>query len=132
MHDQTAMREVHRLRHLLEELHPGTHGKTVRGGEDVDGSAVDELHRQIWAPLGRDPGVVESRNVPVLERGKRVALLLETLGDSSGPAIARQLEGNLALQRTVSAFGQPHSPHAAAAEFAHQAVRADVLADLKA
>ena len=87
----------------------------------------DEADR---AACDRDPGIVQTRNVWMFQRGEGVALLPQAFRDTSRPAEDRQLDCHLPLQCAVSALRQPNGAHATPAEFAQQLVWADVVTGL--
>ena len=46
----------------------------VQGAVLIDGLAIDELEREVGPAIFRDAGIVEPRDVGMLERGQDVAL----------------------------------------------------------
>ena len=128
MDDEPAVREGHRFGHLQQQ------GQTLRGPDlalaavVVDGQSLDVLQRHVRPPLGIQPGVVQTCDVRVFERGEDLALAREALGQARRPAQVGQFERHLALELTVGALGEPDVAHAAAADFAQQPVRPDQAA----
>ena len=119
------MRVGDRARHLQEELEPLPQVAAARLHVFVDRPAVDVFHRDERPPTVGGACVVEPRDVRVLERRQRVALLHQPLGDAACPAGTRQLQRHLPLPFAIGALCEPDATHAAGAEFAQQPVRPD-------
>ena len=86
--------------------------------------AFDIFKRQIGLSFRRQTGVVEPGNVGVHQAAQNVAFAGEAFGQLAlAQGAVRQLERDLALERAIDALGQPDLTHAAASEFAQQAVR---------
>ena len=126
VHDQARVRMSDRARHLQEQPQPGRHIERLARAVGVDALAFDVLQREIRLTVGREAGVVQPRDVRVLECGEDLALARQALAELGAPRHqARQLERHLAPLQHVGAFGQPHLAHAAFAEPADQFVRSD-------
>lgn len=108
------MRVRHRLRHLQQQPQPAGDRHRTGRAPGVDRLAPHKLQRQVRPPLVVGAGLVQAGDVRVLQRGQDVALACHALGQRVVPVHAGQLEGDLALVRAVSAFGQPDRTHAAA------------------
>src|SRR5687767_13295397 len=88
------------------------------------------LHREVRLACRAHTCVVESRDVRMSQRREDVALALEALDELTlARSLERQLQRHVALQLAIRALGEPHRAHAAAADFADQAIPADLLAD---
>ena len=85
---------------------------------------LDVLQRHEGAALSVQAGVVQARNVGVLQPGQDVALACKTLGQAGRPTQVRQLQRHLPLDAAIAALGQPHAAHAALAQRLQQAIRA--------
>ncbi|MFO1425682.1 MAG: hypothetical protein U1F11_01640 [Steroidobacteraceae bacterium] len=127
VHDEPPVRIGHGARDLQEQAQALPHPERVLVGVAVDGLAIDELHCDPRAAALADAGIVEARDVRVLQGGQAVALLAQPLRDARRPVVQRQLERDLALQRAVGALGEPHRAHAAAPELVHEPVGAERL-----
>ena len=87
---------------------------------------------RIRPAIAADAGVVQARDVGMLERGEQVALARHApRGLGHRPAHVRQFDGHAALEQTVDAFGHPHRAHTAAAQPARQPVGAHRAADVR-
>ena len=95
---------------------------------DIDRLAVDVLHCDVRTAVLIDPGVVEARDVRMLEQRTDVAFTRHALAEASGPRQPRQLQRNLPLEGAIGALGQPYAAHAAAADLVQQPIRTDALA----
>ena len=131
--DEVGMRELHRVHHLQQQLHALAGTELAGGAVRGDGLAFDVFQRQVGLPVVGLPGVVQPRDVRVHERTQDVALARKTLHQHAAlQAQHRQLQRHRALEHAVGALGQPDLAHAALAEHAEQAVRADGVAALEA
>ncbi len=123
------MRVRHRARDLQHEKHPRRHVEPAVLGEAVERLALDELEREPGLAVVGDAGVIQPRDVRVLERREDLALARQALGQPRAlPRAVRQLQRDAALLQQVGALGQPHAGHAAAAELADEPVGADPVA----
>jgi hypothetical protein len=112
--DEVGVRELHRGQDLGEELDPSPQVHPVLVAPDRDGTSVHVFHREVWQPVRADAGVVEARDVGMLEAGEDVPLTGEADGEvPSEPAHQGQLEGDLPGERAVVPLGEPHVRHAA-------------------
>ena len=126
MNHEPRVREADGLEYLAEQCDSRREVEAVPVAVLGDRYAVDQFHREERHALGGDARIVEPRDMLVLERGQEVALARETLGCGALglEARVRDLEGDLAEYRG-GLLGEPHGRHAAGAERADQAVRAD-------
>ena len=116
MHDQARVRERHRAQDVEEQLQLLAQVEPLGAAVFVRRDAVDVFEREIGTPAFVDAGVVEARDVRMLEAGEDFALARDALLDAAiHQAEVRQLERHLALDRAVDALGQPHGRCAAAA-----------------
>ena len=80
-------------------------------------------------PSARDAAVEQPRDVGMVERRENLSLGAEAVVIDLGvEAGAQQLERDLLLERAVGALGEEHARHAAAADLANDAIRADAPA----
>jgi hypothetical protein len=83
------------------------------------------LEREERPAARRHAGVVEARDLRMLERGQDVALARHPRDERGAqPRAARKFQRDLALQQTVGALGQPYGAHAARADTSQQPVGA--------
>ncbi len=114
---------------LQEEPEPLSHRQITRAAVGVDPLAPDILQRQPGLAFGRDAGVVQARDVRVLQRREDLAFARHALGQARAlPCTMRQFQRDLPTLQHVGAFGQPHAAHATAAQFADQPVGAEDIA----
>ncbi len=65
--------------------------------------------------------------------GEDLAFARHALGEPGAiPRAVRQLQRDRAIDEAIGALGQPHHPHAAAAQLAQQTIRPDHVARLSA
>jgi hypothetical protein len=124
MHHQALVRVGHRIEHLHEEAQALRQRLPRRPA--IKRLPLHALQRQPGL-LAVHPGVVQARDVRVLQAGEQVALARKALGQAR--TRARQLERDAAVQ-TLQALGAPDLRHAALAQQALEAVGADVLPGL--
>ena len=123
---QVGVGVLHRLQHLLQQLHAASHVEPAFVAVGGDRLAFDVLERQVGLAIVGQAGVVQPRDVRVGQAAEDVALALEALHQHAAPRMQqRQLERHAALQLAIGAFGQPDLAHAAAAQLVQQPVRAD-------
>ncbi len=126
MHHQVGVRMGDRLRDLEEQPQALAHAQSVAAAVGVDALAFDEFERQVGLAVVGHAGVVQPRDVRVLQRGQDLALARHALGQArASPRAVRELECDAAALQHVGAFGQPDRGHAAFANLAQQPVRAD-------
>ena len=77
---EPAVREGHRLRHLQQQRSRDLDVQCPLAAIDIDRLALDVLEREERPPLRIGAGVVQPRDVRVLERGQDVALTRHALG----------------------------------------------------
>lgn len=126
--DQAAVGEGHGREHLQKERqHPGRRPGLARHPL-VDGLAVHLLHGQIGLALGAEAGVVEPRDMRVLQTGQQIALVDEALAHALRrlQLAQRQLQGH-AAQHAAGLLGGPDHGHAALAQRRQQAVVGDAV-----
>ena len=92
----------------------------------VDWDAVDELHHQERsAPLVR-PTIEKTTDVRMLQLREDLAFAVETLPRLPiGERQRQQLEGDLLFEGAIVSLGQIDSRHAAAGDFANDAIRTE-------
>ncbi len=131
VHHQAAVRISHRPCHLHEQPELRPHAQPLDPAPGIDGLAVDVSQSQTWPAAVVHPGVVQPRDVRMLEQGVDVALARHAPGQPRPPRQAWQLQRHLPLEATVGALGQPHRAHAAAAELADEPVGADEITPVR-
>ena len=124
MDDELGVRELHRFHRLHEQAKPLANAEQALVAAFDQLRTCDVFHREIRLTGFADTCVVQPRDVGMRERGQDVALAYEALDLHARPG-QRQLESYLALELAVAALGEPHAAHAADADLADQAVRAD-------
>ena len=102
-----CIRDSHRTGHLHEEAQAISNAETLRLAPGVDRLAVDVFQRQVGPPAFIDPGVVQPRDVRVLQQRTDLAFTRHALGQACAPRQAWQLQRHLALEAAVSARSQP-------------------------
>ena len=128
VHDEVVVRVGDGREHLAEERQARGERKPPRIHVRRDRLAFHVLHRKPGLACLAGPGIVEARDVGVGELREDVALAAETLGPDFAPLVRRrELERHLPREAPVGLLGQPHFAHAAAADEAKQAKRADAL-----
>jgi hypothetical protein len=127
MHDEPAVREGDRAADLQQQIELAPHRQRPFLGVGVDRLALDVLQRQVRPAVLVDPGVVQARDVRVLQAGEDVALARHAFGQATAPRQARELQRNLTLEAAVGPLGQPHRAHATKPQFADQAIGTDRL-----
>ena len=91
--------------------------------------ALDVFEREVGPAVGCEPRVEQPRDVGVVERGEDLAFPREALRGGLREMLVHELQRHPAPEQSVGALGEPHRPHAAAAERAQHAPRPDRLAD---
>ena len=127
VHQQVAVRMRHGIRQLQEELQSRVYRKAFAGL--VDGPAPHVFHHEVGQTVGRAAGVDEVRDVRVLQPRQRLLLLRKPR--QHGHAVHAALEHlhrHLAAVGAISAFGQPHVPHATGTQALAQLPGAQALA----
>jgi hypothetical protein len=128
MQDTLLVRVLHRLHHLQEQLDPLARRQPALVGPLQQVAPRHVLQSEVGPAVAGDAGIVEVRDVRMLERGQDVALDRETLRQVLAPGqLRRRLQRDVALEGPVGALCQPHFGHAAGAKAARQLVRADAL-----
>jgi hypothetical protein len=125
---EPRVREAHRVCHLQEQAQPLGEGRPPGAAIGIDRNAIDRLHRKVRPARLGDAGVVEARDVRVLQRGRDVALAGHALGQTEAPAGTRQLQRHLTLHASVDLLGEPDQRHAAGADLADRVVRTEAVA----
>ena len=126
---QPAVRVGHRVAHLQQQLHPRAQRQQAGAAVGVDRLALHVLQCQPGAAGFVHPGVVQPRDVRVLQRGQDVALARHALGQAARPGQARQLQRHQAFELPVHAARQPDTAHAAFTQLAQQPPRAHGVAE---
>ena len=131
MHDEPCMGVRDSLDDLQEQANARVHVEPFTRAVRVDGAPFDVLEGEIRTAAGRDPRLVQARDVGVGKRCQDVALARHPFHEvGTQPCAARQLQRNLTLEQSVRAFSEPDGAHAARADAAQQTVRADDCAGL--
>ena len=131
MHDERGVRVLHRLEDLHEQRDAGPHVEALLVAMPVEADALDVLDGEERPAALVDTGVVEPRDVGVVERAEDVALALHAHRQVRGPGELRQLERELALELPIGALREPDRPLATAADAFEDAVGADLVAGLQ-
>ena len=132
MDDLTLVGVLHGLEHLQEQAQARTDVEPLRIAPVGEQLTLHVLHRQEGQAVGIDAGVVQPRNMRMLQTRENVALAEEALFQIVAHARhRRQLQGHLAVERAVRALRQPHFGHAAGTQQTYQFVRSDAVAGLK-
>ncbi len=120
------MGQADRLQHLPEERKPIKSRQPAIVAVAGNRQTFDELHGEIRDAVQGDAGIVETRDVLVLERGEQITLTRIAFLRSVVclEARVRDLEGHL-TQYGCRLLGEPHRRHAARADQAQQPVGAD-------
>ena len=123
-----AVRVLQRGEDLQEQLQASVDPQPSRIGPGGDVLARNPLHRQVRLPAV-DAGVVEPRDVRVLEPGEDVPLAGEALRHLAATRVQeRKLQRDVPAERAVVPAGEPHLAHPPGAQQLHQHVRAEPLA----
>jgi hypothetical protein len=123
---EIGMRVGHRTAHLHEDAEALAEVEAVLGDVAVDGNPLDILERQKWLTVLGHPGVVEPRDIGMLQGGEDVAFPRHPLRQLRlGQPPVRKLERHSSLECLVDALGQPDRPHAAPTQLPLQPVGAD-------
>ena len=112
-------------RRLHEQAQPRRDAEPPLVAVAVDALPVHMFEREVGLAVGRDAGVVQARDVRVVERGQDLALARDARGQIAAERAERQLQRDAALHQPIGALGEPHRAHAADTELTHQPVRAD-------
>ena len=131
VHDERGVRVLHRLQDLHEERHPRPGIETLLVAVPVEVDALDILDGEERSTSLVDAGVVEPRDVGMVERTEDVPLALHARRQALRPGELRQLEGQFALELAVGALSQPDRALAAAADAIEDPVGADLVARLQ-
>ena len=131
MHHQVAVGMGHGGQHLQKNPQPGGNSHLRRIAGVGDGPAGHEFHHQIGLARQRHTGVVEPGDLRVVEPAQHLPLLLEAQDLAGRPPMQqRHLERHAAAGRCIRPLGQPDAAHAALAQQALQAIRADQITGL--
>ena len=129
MHDQVLVRVVDGRAHGAHQRDPLLGREPPPVAVRVDRFAVDVLHDEVGRAVRRAPAVEQSRDVRVLQRRQDLPLRAQpALHLAREHAAADQLDGDLLLILLVGALGEIDVAHAARAELAHDAIRAEARA----
>ncbi len=130
VHHEAPVGVRDRRQHLPEERE--ALGNRMRARHHVIGErqALDEFHREPRLPVGADPGVVEARDVGMLELREDVALAAKALAPHFALlAQRRELERHQSLDAPVGLAREPDLAHAAVPERAQELEGPDPRAD---
>ncbi len=125
MDDQALVRIVHRRAHTSEELQPADEIELLRLAELVDGDAIDVLHAQERHAFRSRPAVEQPSDVRVFECGQYAPLVAEPAQELFARDAADHFDRDLLIEGAIRTRGEVHAAHAAAADFAHDAVGPD-------
>jgi len=92
----------------------------------VDRLAIDKLHGEVRQSVGGEPAVDEPSDVGVLEQREDAAFLDESADDARA-AVLNELDGDPLLELPVGALAEEDASHAAAADLANDAERANAI-----
>ena len=111
---------------MAEQLEPRRQRQLVGVAVPIDGEPVDVLHREVGRAVVGGAAVDQPRDVRVIEVGEDLPFGPEPLFDDRRlERRADHLDRDLLLVRIVGADAKVDGAHPAAADFAHQPVRAD-------
>jgi hypothetical protein len=131
VHHERGVRVLHRLEYLHEDRDPRPRVEPLLVAEPVEADALDVLDGEERPAALVDAGVVEPRDVGVVERAEDVPLALHAHRQPLRPSELRQLQRELALELPVGALRQPDRALAAAADAVDDAVRTDLVSGLQ-
>ena len=128
MHDALGVRGIQRFGHVNADREQRLHLQRPVADEMFQGLAFQVLHDNEGL-VALFPDVVNSADVGMIERGRRLRLAAEA-GESGGVAgnvFGKELQGNKAMQARV--FSLVNHAHPATTELLDHPVVRDVLAD---
>ena len=126
MDDELAVRELHRRADIAEQRDAFFDAQLALRGVAQQRFAVDVFHREVRTSIVGDAAVEQARDVRMFETREDLPLAQETRLHRIGiHAALDDLQRGALLELSVGAFGEQHHAHAAAAEFAQHAPRAD-------
>lgn len=97
----------------------------------VDGFAGYQFHDDVGQAGPGGAAIEQARDVAMIEGRQYLAFGLEALLGERAPHVgAHQLDGHFGLVLIVGTHCAEHIAHAARAQHAHHAIRADTLADV--
>ena len=131
--DQVRVRVRDRVADLVEQVEPRFQRKAMRAAVIGDRLAFDVFEREIRLMVVAHARVEQARDVRMRQAREDLAFAGEAQAQVRiDQARAQQLQRDAALIQAVGARGQPHLAHAAFAEHAFEAIRADFHAGPRA
>jgi len=128
VHDEVAVGVADRLQHLQEQRHARAQRQAARVAPVRDRLALDVLQGEPGPALGIHAAIEQARDAVVRQARQDGAFAAEARAQLRAVAgRANALDRHLLAQLGVIALGQPHHAHAAAPQFAQQAVGAEAL-----
>ena len=128
VHHQLPVCVRHRFADLQHQPQTLRHAELPGVGVIAQVQALHPFHDEVGAPLVVNAGVVQARDVRVLQPCADLPFARHALRQAGALGQARQLQRHFTLEDAVGALGQPDAAHAAAADLVLQAVGADDLA----
>ncbi len=128
MNDELAVRVVHGIANLDEELEPFPNVQTIGVAVLIKRLAFDELHDEV-GPIVRGCAAAEQvRDVRVFEGGQDLSLVAKAFEDKVCiHAALDELDGDALAKFPIGPHGPVNRPHAAAPDFALDFVGPDSL-----
>ncbi len=129
--DELGVGKLHCFEHLQEHSQALADREAGGVAMGVQRRPGDILHGQVRLTRFGDASVVETRDIRVAECREDVAFAGESFGELQIPqSDVRQLQGELALDLSVAAFGEPDDTRTAVADLPKQPVGADYCSGL--
>ncbi len=130
MHDLFLVRVVNGVANTAKQFQPVGDAQLAVVAVLVEGlAAFDELHHKVRQPIVRRPAVQQSRNVRMIERRQDLPFFAKAPQDKVRIHAALDQLDRDALAELCHADGFVDRAHAAAANLAHNLVRAEPLAE---
>ena len=111
MHDQAAVRMLHGIADLQEQLDSRCGIKSVQRAVRRQRLALDILHHEVRRAVLAEPGVEQPGDMRMLQAGEHAPFVLEAAYQFGG-RIQQALDRDLLLERTVRTRRQPDLAHA--------------------
>ena len=128
VNDQVAVGVLDSCGGIDEQRQPRCEVELVVGTMIRDRIAIDQLHDDVGAAVGRRSPVQHLRDMRVTQTGEDPTLAGELLlGVCRQTGGADQLDGDLMVEQSVCPFGPVHDAHAAASKLTEDAVIADAF-----
>ena len=125
VHDQVLVRKMHGGTQLLEQAQALRQRRPVRVQPLRQQHAADVLHDQVRLALVGGAAVEQARDVRMHEAGQQLAFAAQAFQSGGRGEAADQLDRDAAFVFGIGALGEEHAAHAAATQFAQDAVVAD-------